>query len=80
MAKKGRQEMLFAEKDSAIAKACDALLDARDAAEAGKTALEAAQVVVIEELRTLERVTIKHNGRVFSIRESSPKTTVAIKE
>lgn len=80
MAKKGKQEMLFPEKDSVLAQACDKLIDARDEVERAKTDHANRVHEFIAEMRKVDKTSVKHNGRIFSISDREPKTVVTIKE
>lgn len=80
MKKQGKQGTLFPETDSALAKACDAMLDARDALEKATQGRIDAQVDLIEQMHKSKRQSVKHNGRTFSIRQVEAREAIAIRE
>lgn len=74
------QQMLFAEKDSPLAVACDKFLECRDGLEAAKQALETGKANLVLELEKARRTSVKHGGRVFSMRQTDPKVSITVKE
>lgn len=77
---KDKQQVMFTEADTPLAKACDELIDARDEKEKASESYEVAQSKVVELMQAQARKTLKHRGRLFSLRETDPKVSVAIKE
>ena len=74
------EPMMFPEADTPMAKACDALVDAKGAREKAKEACVEAVSEVADLMLAQGKKTVKHRGRLFSIRESNTKVSVTIKE
>ncbi len=80
--RRGKQLMLFevTEHDSSLAKACDQFLEARDGLEQAKEAVEAARNLLVVEMEKVRRTSVKHSGRIFTLRQTDPKVSITVKE
>ena len=74
------EPMMFPEADTPLAKACDALVDAKGSREKAKEAYAEAVSKVYDLMLAQRKKTVKHGGKLFSIRASDPKVSVTIKE
>lgn len=81
-AKRMKQLMMLEvlEKDSDLAKACDGYIDARDGLEKAKEGLEAARNALVVQMDKVRRTSIKHAGRIFTLRQTDPRVSITVKE
>lgn len=75
-----KQMRMFKEADGPLATACDHFIDERDRLEAAKQQMESASEGLLQQLRAHNKSSVKHAGRIFSIRVIEAKERIAVRE
>ena len=80
MGKRYKQSDAFPEANSTLGKACDEYEAAKDGVEDAKKRLEHRMQAVIVAMRTVNKFSVKHQGKIFSVKTTEAKTRITIRE